>query len=251
MMAVLQEPGTKLFVAPPQGKLKLGGGCDCGGVICARNRSQRNSRFTPNRPFPPNHDHCSSTMLLPCGIKLNATPVKPAGKSFVVLIDGELLTRQCQTFLWTTRSYRPVGSSWRRLAPGKPAAHSQRASSLDSPIQKTQTTTNRGSVASVNTPPRKQPSTSSGSGSVTTSQSMSRSAPLSAIHPSSHCELTMHISPYHRFVHTVDKVACLKRYSDTKAIWSVHYHFTPPIANRTFTVAQFIQLDLTSTKRTG
>jgi len=54
-----------------------------------------------------------------------------------------------------------------------------------------------------------------------------------------------------KFVHVVDDVVQLKKISDTVAIWSIHYHFAPPISNRAFTVAQFIQLDLTSTKRTG
>lgn len=54
-----------------------------------------------------------------------------------------------------------------------------------------------------------------------------------------------------KFVHNIDGKKLLKRISDRAEIWNVHYKFSPPISNRTFTVLQVIGLDPSSPKRSG
>ncbi|PAV23679.1 hypothetical protein PNOK_0074700 [Pyrrhoderma noxium] len=54
-----------------------------------------------------------------------------------------------------------------------------------------------------------------------------------------------------KFVHNIDGIKLLKQNSDQAEIWNIHYKFSPPISNRTFTVLQVIELDTSSPKRSG
>ena len=54
-----------------------------------------------------------------------------------------------------------------------------------------------------------------------------------------------------RFVHNIDGIKLLKQNSDKAEIWNIHYKFSPPISNRTFTVLQVIELDTLNSKRSG
>ncbi|KAI5124574.1 hypothetical protein M0805_003093 [Coniferiporia weirii] len=54
-----------------------------------------------------------------------------------------------------------------------------------------------------------------------------------------------------QYVHTVDQVALLKRLSDRAAVWNLHYKFSPPVSNRTFTVLQVTHLDTSGPRKSG
>ena len=41
-------------------------------------------------------------------------------------------------------------------------------------------------------------------------------------------------------MHNIDGIKLLKQNSDQAEIWNIHYKFSPPISNRTFTVLQVI-----------